>query len=213
MRLRTALALIAVIFITGVGAYLAWRSTQRAMRAAVASVTERKEQIVDLGTLVTQVRELSRLETASMKVIHVSTISQSYDLVPNALAGDELTFLAAGDVIAGVDLSLLQPKDAWRDTDGTIVMRLPPPQILITRVDNRESKVVTRKTGMLRRSDINLETRARQNAETGIRTEALKKGILPLAAKNAESKLAQFLHTAGIQKVRFESSSFAKPTE
>lgn len=213
MRLRAALFVIAVIFVTGLGAYLAWRATGRAMRAGVAGVTEKKEQIVDLGALVTQVRELSRLETASMRVIHVSTISQSYDLVPNALAGDELTFLATGDVIAGVDLSRLQQQDVWREPDGTLVMRLPPPQILVTRVDNRESKVVTRRTGMLRRSDVNLETRARQNAEAGIRSEALKKGILPLAAKNAESKLAQFLNTTGVQRVRFVSSSFARPTE
>jgi hypothetical protein len=160
---------------------------------------------------VTQVRELNRLETASMRVLHVSTTTQSYKVIPNAIAGDELTLLAAGDVIAGIDLSLLKPTDVWRETDGTIVMRLPPPQILVTRVDNRESKVISRKTGMLRRADVNMESRARQNAEQGIRNEALRKGILTLASQNAESKLAQFLTTVGARKVKFVSGGAATP--
>src|SRR5688572_29710283 len=65
----------------------------------------KKEEQVDLALLVTQIQELSRLETASMRVMHVSTVSHSYGAVPNQLMGDELTFLAVGDVIAGVDLS------------------------------------------------------------------------------------------------------------
>ena len=141
-----------------------------------------------------------------MRVVHVSTITQSYQLVPNALAGDELTFFAAGDVIAGIDLSQLKQEDVRRDTDGTVIVRLPPPQILVTRIDNRESRVLNRKTGLFRRADMNLESRARQYAEQGIRTEALNKGILPLASQNAEVKVAELLHTFGFQRVRCETS-------
>jgi len=161
---------------------------------------------LSISTLVTKVRDLNRLETAAMHVVHISTINQTYEMIPNALAGDELTFFAAGDVIAGVDLSQLKTEDVQHQPDGTIALRLPPPQILVTRLDNRESRVLSRKTGMLRRADVNLETRARQNAESGIRNEALHKGILPLAAQNAETKLAAILHTLGVQKVRFEQT-------
>jgi hypothetical protein len=146
-----------------------------------------------------------------MRVVHVGTISQSYNLVPDAMAGDQLTFLAAGDVVAGIDLSHLQQKDVRREQDGTIVMRLPSPQILMTRVDNRESRVINRKTGLFRRPDTGLESRARQYAEQQIRNEAVKKGILLMASQNAEKKLADFLHTVGFQRVRFERSSFARP--
>ncbi|HVS32949.1 MAG TPA: DUF4230 domain-containing protein [Thermoanaerobaculia bacterium] len=211
MKNRTLLVLAAVILIIGVGASIGWKMTRRAARSVIAEMTRTQEETVELNALVTQVREMSRLETAAMRVVHVSTTTQSYKVIPNAIAGDELTLLAAGDVIAGVDLSLLQPSDVWRETDGTIVLRLPPPQILVTRVDNRESKIISRKTGMLRRADINMESRARQTAEQGIRNEAMRKGILTLASQNAEAKLAQFLSTVGARKVRFVSSGTMAP--
>ena len=211
MKNRAPVVVAAVILVLVVGAFVAWRMTKRVARDVVAEVTKPQETTIDLSALVTQVRELNRLETASMRVLHVSTTTQTYKVIPNAIAGDELTFLAAGDVIAGIDLSLLKPTDVWRETDGTIVMRLPPPQILVTRVDNRESKVISRKTGMLRRADVNMESRVRQNAEQGIRNEALRKGILTLASQNAESKLAQFLTTVGARKVKFVSGGAATP--
>jgi hypothetical protein len=141
-----------------------------------------------------------------MRVVHVSTITQSYELVPNALAGDQLTFFAAGDVIAGLDLSQLKKEDVHREPDGMIVVRLPPSQVLVTRVDNRESRVINRKTGFFRRADMNLESRARQYAEQSIRNEALNKGILTLASQNAEVKVAELLHMFGFQKVRCEAA-------
>lgn len=179
---------------------MVWRIARRTVERQILTP---QEKTVDLTTLVTQVRELNRLETASMRVIHVGTVTQSYKVIPDALAGDELTFLATGDVIAGLDLSQLRPEDVWRSPDGTITLRLPPPRILVTRVDNRESRVISRKTGVLRRSDVDLETRARQHAEENIRAEALKKGILPLAAQNGEKKMAELLRTLGAERVRF----------
>lgn len=205
MRKRAFLLVAGLLVIALVGGTVAWQLTRRAVRRAIT----RQEQIVDLTALVTQVRELNRLETASMRVVHVSTVTQSYEMVPNAIAGDELTFLAAGDVIAGIDMSRLGKDDIRRDADGTIIFRLPSPQILVSRIDNRESRVLNRKTGMLRRADMNLESRARQNAEQSIRNEAVAKGILPLAATNAEKKLADFLHTLGAKKVRFEGQGAA----
>ena len=195
-----AIALAAVVTLTT--AVLAWRA---AKRTVVSEVLRPQETTVDLGTLITQVRELNRLETASMRVFHIGSITQSYKLVPDAFGGDEITFLAEGDVIAGIDLSQLKANDVWRSPDGTLNVRMPPAQILVTRVDNAKSRVLTRKTGMLRRADVDLETRARQHAEENIRAEALKKGILPLASQNGEKKMAELLHTFGFARVRFVS--------
>lgn len=194
---------VALLLVSGAVAWLIWRDATR----RVAALTTPREQVVPLATLVTQVRELSRLETASMRVVHVSTISQSYQLIPDAVAGDEITFFATGDVIAGVDLGQLRENDVRRDADGTLVIRLPPPMVLVTRLDNKESRVISRKTGLFRRADTNLESRVRQYAEGGIRGEAVRRGILPLAARNAEAKLAAFLHTLGARKVRFDQTT------
>jgi uncharacterized protein DUF4230 len=188
--------------------FIVWRM---AKRAVIEQVFTPEEKTLDLTTLVTQVRELQRLETASMHVLHIGRVTQSYKMVPDALAGDEITFLAEGDVIAGIDLSRLQPSDVWRSPDGTINVRLPSPQILVTRVDNQRSRVLNRKTGALRRADVDLETHARQNAEINIRGESLKRGILVTAAQSGEKKMAELLHTFGFEKVRFVSGANAVP--
>jgi hypothetical protein len=205
-RRGIVIALIAAVFVIGVTFFAGWMAVRETRRTAEAVFTPHEQQI-DLSAVVTRVRALNRLETASMRVVHVSTITQSYELVPNAFAGDELTFFAAGDVIAGIDLSQLKAEDVRRDVDGTIVVRLPPPQILVSRIDNRESRVLNRKTGLFRRADMNLESRARQYAEQGIRNEAVNKGILPLASQNAEVKVAELLHTFGFQRVRCEAAT------
>jgi hypothetical protein len=205
-----ALVAILACLISIVAALVILRRTAKKVEQFVLAP---KEETVDLSALVIRVRALSRLETAAMRVIHISTVTQSYNMVPNAIAGDQLTFLATGDVIAGIDLSQLKQEDVWREPDGTIVLRLPQSQILVSRIDNRESKVMSRKTGMLRRGDINLESRARQHAEAGVRREALNKGILPLANQNAQTKLADFLHTLGFQKVKFVSGAPVPPSQ
>ncbi len=200
-------ALAMVLFLL---AAVVWFIAHRIEQAAVRAVT-RKEETVDLGSLVTRIRDLNRLETASMRVVSVSTIRQTYDLIPNALAGDELTLYSAGDVIAGVDLSLLKTEDVYRQPDGTVVVHLPPPQVLLSRIDNRATHVIDRRTGVFRRADVGMEGRARQYAEQNIRNEALRKGILPLAQTNAEARIAGLLHTLGAAKVRFDISTSAAP--
>ena len=199
------LALVLIVLIA-----TAWFVARRVERMAVQAVTQ-KEETLDLGTLVTRVRDLNRLETANMRVVNVSTVRQTYDLIPNALAGDELTLYSAGDVIAGVDLSLLKTEDVHREPDGTVVVHLPPPQLLVSRLDNRATHVINRRTGVFRRADVGMEGRARQYAEQNIRNEAVHRGILPLAQQNAEARVAGLLHTLGAPKVRFEAGASSQP--
>jgi Protein of unknown function (DUF4230) len=207
MQRRTVYLVLGALLIAGaVGVTTVVFVWRMAKKTVVETVLTPQEKQVDIATLVTQVRELNRLETASMRVMHVGTITQTYKLVPNSLGGDEITFLATGDVIAGIDLAQLRPEDVWRSPDGTINMRLPPSQILVSRVDNEQSRVLTRKTGVLRRADIDLETRARQHAEENIRSEALKRGVLKMASDNGEKKMAELMRTLGFMRIRFVAS-------
>ena len=209
MQRRTLFLILGGIAITVLVAVstgvMIWRIAKRTVRQQVSEVLAPQEKTIDVAALVTQVRELNRLETATMHVMHVGRVSQTYKLVPNALAGDEITFLAEGDVIAGIDLARLTPQDVWKSPDGTINLRLPAAEVLVARVDNQKSRVLTRDTGVLRRRDIDLETRARQHAEENIRREAVQKGILQMASQTGEKKLAGFLNTLGFEKVRFVS--------
>lgn len=205
---RNALIVAGALALMLIGLVAVGRWLARAPRAAVETLAEKavgtKEETIDLSALVTRIRDMSRLETAAMRVMHVSTIRQSRGVIPQALAGDEITFLAVGDVIAGIDLGQLTRDDIRLDPDGTLILRLPPSRVLVTRLDNRQSRVLNRDTGILRRQDEHLESRVRARAEASIQREALNKGILRMASDNGETKLAQFLMTVGFEKVRFE---------
>ena len=210
MQRRTVFLILGGIAIAGIVAVstgiLIWRMAKRSVTQQVTEALTPQEKTIDVAALVTQVRELNRLETATMHVMHVGRVPQTYKMLPNALPGDEITFLAEGDVIAGIDLARPTPQHVWRSPDGTINLRLPAAEVLVARVDNQKSKVLTRDTGVLRRRDVDLETRARQHAEENIRQEALNKGILTVAAQTGEKKLAGFLNSLGFEKVRFVRS-------
>jgi hypothetical protein len=189
-------------------ALIAWWTIHAERR--VFERTVGKRETVDLATVITQIRSLNRLETASMHMVHVANVEQSYGIVPDVLAGDELTFYAEGDVIAGVDLSRLQPGDV-RVENGTAIVRLPSPEILVSRIDNNKSKIISRKTGLFRKHDPTMESRIRGRAESSMRNEAVQKGILPLAQRNAEERLASLIRQFGFNAVRFEQGS--RPAE
>jgi hypothetical protein len=172
--------------------------------AIVDATVGRREAPLDITAIVTKASELNRLETASMRVMHVSQIRQSYGIIPDMLAGDSLTLMAVGEVYAGVDLSRLTRDDVREEADGSVVIRLPRSEVLVTRLDNEETKVLDRETGAFRKADLGLEGRARAFAENGIREEALRKGILDLAASNAEKRISELAQSLGARSVRFE---------
>ncbi|MEO8218597.1 MAG: DUF4230 domain-containing protein [Acidobacteriota bacterium] len=200
-RLFRAAIVIFVLAAVGLAAFVLLRTGVRVVRARVL---DKHEESVDISALVTQIRELSRLETASMRIVQVSKTDQTYGVVPGSLAGDSITLMAVGDVIAGIDLSHITEKDVRVSPDRVLTLRLPPATILVTRIDNTQTHVLTRKTGMLTKADEGLEGRARQHAEAQVRRESLNRGILDLASANAEKKLASFLHTIGFEQIRFE---------
>src|SRR5258708_5016772 len=177
---RAGIFLLGTTIVVLLVAVLVYRD---AARTAVA-LTKPSEETLDLSLVINQIRGLNRLETAAMRVTHVSTISQTYSLIPNALAGDELTLYSVGEVIAGVDLAQLQSDDVRREPNGTIVIHLPAASILVSRLDNRQTHIVSRRTGIFRRADQQLEARSRQYAAISIRTEALHRRILTIAHPN-----------------------------
>jgi hypothetical protein len=194
---------VAFVLLLGLAVIAAFLYVVRRGESTLDEATKPQEEIVDLGAVVTHIKSLNRLETASMRISHIANIKQSYHLVPDTLGGDELTLLAAGDVIAGIDLSKLDERNVTREANGGVVIHLPAPEILVTRIDNNATRVINRKTGMLRREDPDLESRLRAHVEDTIKREAVREGILGLAQNNGERVLAELLHTLGFRRVRF----------
>jgi len=157
--------------------------------------------IPDPITIIREVQSLARLETIQYSVEKVITAEINQGVF-GPLFGDRLLFVAHGYVIAGVDLSQLG-SEQLRLEDGILFVSLPEAEIFVATLDNENSYVYDRETGILRKSDRDLETAARQIAEQEIERAALEDGILEQAQQNAEVYLERLLNTLGYQEVVF----------
>lgn len=195
-----ALALLIIAVATGWGIVNAISQASSNITAPSVGLATQVQQLFnptptiypDSATVVKQIQSLSRLETAQYtleKVIRAETGQGPL----GALFGDRLLFVAHGEVIAGVDLSKLQPGDVLATSDGRVTLILPAAEVFIATLDNDQSYVYDRQTGLLTKGDINLETLARQAAEDEIRAGAIEDGILNLAQTNAATFIERFL--------------------
>jgi hypothetical protein len=122
---------------------------------------------------------------------------------PVWLRGDRILFVGRGEVVAGVDLARLRPEDVKVEGEAVSV-RLPAPEILHSKLDNRTSEVWERQSGVFGGEDRSLETQVRVEAEDRIRQAALESGVLATAGENAEDTLKRHLRMLGFRAVRFE---------
>ena len=160
--------------------------------------------IPDPVTIIHEVRGLSRLETASYSVEKVITAESGQG--PFAfLFGDRLILVAHGQVIAGVDLARMGEDDIIVTEDGTVVVTLPPAEILVATLDNQKSYIYDRDTGLVGVNPA-LETEARQAAEEEILNAALEDGILEMAQRNAEVYVLRLILALGFREVVFAQS-------
>lgn len=208
------IGILVIMAVTATGIIL---SIQRTTRQVVQPVSEMTS---DLGTqvarilhptptilpdpitIINQIRPLARLETIQYTVEKVITAEVGQGaLAP--LFGDRLLFVGHGYVTAGVDLAKLTSEDLVFK-DGQMKVHLPEAEIFVATLDNAKSYVYDRDTGLLRHGDINLETAARQEAESQIRQAALEDGILMQAQANAESFIQSLLNKLGFTQVTFD---------
>ncbi|PKO02377.1 MAG: hypothetical protein CVU43_08080 [Chloroflexi bacterium HGW-Chloroflexi-5] len=157
--------------------------------------------IPDPITIIHEVRGLARLETIQYSMEKIITAEIGGGLF-EFLNKDRLLLVAHGTVIAGVDLEKLTPDDLWL-TNSVLNVRLPAAEIFIASLDNEKSYIFDRETSILRQSDPNLETLARQSAEQEIRKSAIEDGILEIAQRNAESYLSRLFLALGYADVIF----------
>ena len=142
-------------------------------------------------SIIVAVRDLARLEGASMHVERVIDLkSQQSRFFGLVAAEDALLLVAAGDVSAGVDLSRVRPEDIDVDHAArSVVIRLPAASVSPPRIDNDRTYVHTRKTDLLARRQETLETQARQEAERSLLEAALGSGLRQRAERNVAKTL------------------------
>jgi hypothetical protein len=148
-----------------------------------------------------QIQQLNRLETCRYNG-EVVVRGEKKGLLPTWLSGDRELLVGRGEVVAGLDLSTLRAQDI-HVKGHALTVRLPAPQILHTRLDNRRSVVHERTSGILSGPDRELDGQVRAEAEEKIRAAALESGILRTAETNARETLGRQLRQFGFQEVRF----------
>jgi len=157
---------------------------------------------VDQPTVVRQIQQLQRLETVSFTMDKIISGEHDSPYLPKFLVSDRLLLVVHGEVIAGVDLSKVQPADVIVQGQS-ISFHLPKAQILVTRLDNAQTRVYSRDTGLFSSPDPNLESEVRQEAERQLQEAALEGDILKTADGNARSTVSSILRGLGFNKVDF----------
>lgn len=162
--------------------------------------------------LLQQVQTLSELVTVKYVVQKVEVWEDPPSgLLTQFVAGDNrILLLAQGVVKAGVDLGQLRPEDL-KIEGRTIRIHLPPARITDAYLDDKETKVIERTTGFLRKFDKDLEQNVRRSAVEDMRLAAGRGGILRDADERARTQLAGFFRLMGFEKVEFQLSSGPLP--
>ena len=203
-RVLIAIALLAVV---GVGAWMFYSMQEPLLEQESPNLLE---QLIpqptptiypSSSTVIRSVQRLSRLETVSYHIEKVITAETGQGPL-GFLFGDKLLLIAAGEVIAGIDLSRLEAGDVASSGDGTLFMRLPIAEVFVATLDNEKTSVYDRRTGVIGLNP-ELETAARREAERMILEAALEDGLEAEAQANGEEFLVTFLLALGFEEVVF----------
>lgn len=201
ININTIILVLIFVAVAGGALGVAWSirqviqplvATERAIQRQLAQITSPTPTIIpDPVTIVRQVRGLGRLETAAYTVQKIIT-AESRQGPFSFLVGDRLILVAHGQVIAGVDLDRIQESDIVITEGGGVQITLPEAEVFITVLDNDQSYVFDRDTGVIG-MNVELESEARRAAEGEILSAALEDGILDMAQSNAVSYIRHLL--------------------
>lgn len=157
-------------------------------------------KVYNTSTLLQQVQTVSELVTVKYVIEKVVVLEDVKWIT--GLGESRVLMLAHGIVKGGIDLSRIPPGDL--KVDGKrIIIKLPPPQIIEAYLDEKQTRVIERTTGLLRTFDKDLEQAARQNALDDIRRAARNGGILKDADARARAQLTALLKQLGFETVEF----------
>jgi len=197
--------LLGVALIGSVGWLMLSRSSGRSLLSHVWSAVTGRTLSIDVSqpTVVDRIQRLQRLETVVYTMDKLVTGAKENPIFPDFLAGDRLLMMVHGEVVAGIDFSVMKPGDV-RVEGKQVHLHLPASQVFSTRLDSAKTRVYSRQTGLLVPTDPNLETEVRQEAERELQAAALADGILQTARQNAGSTISSLLQGLGFEKIEFE---------
>lgn len=169
----------------------------------VAGVVSGRTLRIDTAqpTVVMQIRRLARLDTVSYTMEKMVSGDREGRILPAFLTGDRILLEVHGEAIAGVDLSQLASGDVRID-GSTVHVHLPAAQIFTTALDDQQTRVYSRVTGILVPVDPTLESEVREQAVENLRQSALAAGILWSARQNACATVTRLLLAFGFEQAQ-----------
>jgi hypothetical protein len=158
--------------------------------------------------IVLRVQQLQRLETTSYTIENVIEAGrEGGNVLTDPFERDRLLLIARGRVEAGIDLRRLSQNDVTISPDNsTLTINLPPVEIFNVTLDNEQTRVYDRDTGLFAPQDQNLETQARQEAEDRILTTACEDGVLQRATEDSRRAMEQFLSLLEFETVQVNTA-------
>jgi hypothetical protein len=150
---------------------------------------------------ISAIRELAQLATYEM--VEYTVIEQADDRGwLNWATGDSVSMFVVARIGAAVDLGRLGPAAVSADPQtGSATIVLPPAEILYVDVDEEQTTVYDRDTGIFTSGNRNLEQAARLAAEEVLVAAALERGLLSNAEEEAILVLTAFVESLGYTDV------------
>jgi hypothetical protein len=192
--------LVAAIFLVGIGFEILFKKF-------VGAGTPR---VYNTATLVRQVQTLSQLVTVKyvMEKVVILEIPPGSTMGKMFANDSRVLLLAHGIVKGGIDFAKLEPRDL-EISGKKIILRLPPAQITDAYLDEKQTRIIERKTGGLWPFDNkdldsrDLEQTARKQAVDDLSRAARTSGILSDADERARAQLTSFFLQLGFEQVEF----------
>jgi hypothetical protein len=155
----------------------------------------------DPEALIMHIRGISKLASVTYKeqLIHKYETHRKASALTKWLRNDSILMVAHGEIIAGIDLSKMQREDITI-RGGSVQIRLPQPEIIISKLDNEKTWIERRVSGRFANTK-DTETLARIEAERKMLETASEGGILEEAFQRIQQPLTQFLTSAGFSQI------------
>jgi len=151
---------------------------------------------VQATTVLDRIEALSELVTTRYNYSSLVTSNRELPHILGGLYGDKLIMVAVGHVNAGIDMH----KANVTENSGTMTITLPPPELQDCFLDEKNSYVVSRETGVFARPAPNLDVEARRFAVGQFRDNALNADIYGEVQRNAQTVIGTFVTDLGVKK-------------
>jgi hypothetical protein len=209
MRSLSLMTTGGALLIGGLIAFGVWRSGDQFLSEVktLFSTPQPPPRVDPRTTIVQQIRGASELTTAVFTMETVVPTSRDRTIAGYVVGKTTLLYIAYGEVRAGVDLAAIRPNDVQVNGD-TLLLRLPPPRILDSKIDVNRSKVFDYDRGFLGLGPDaapELQQLAQQETLNKIVESACSSGVLQAASDRAKVTVGQLLMTAGYGQFSVET--------